>query len=106
MKERFRMLVLSRKVGQEIYINDRIVVRVTRISGNRVSLGIEAPSECRIVRAELEPDGSLHILPDDANGKPKDDSHSQQPPEHGRKRTGESYRTHPRRLSGRRRDAS
>ncbi|GIW90970.1 MAG: hypothetical protein KatS3mg109_1402 [Pirellulaceae bacterium] len=47
------MLVLSRKQGESLIINGDIRVTVTRISGNRVSIGIEAPSDVRIVRAEL-----------------------------------------------------
>jgi len=47
------MLVLSRKKGEQIVIGDDIVVTVQRLSGNRVSIGIEAPDRCRIVRGEL-----------------------------------------------------
>ncbi|HEX4131846.1 MAG TPA: carbon storage regulator [Pirellulales bacterium] len=49
------MLVLSRKVGEKILIDDKVTVTVTRISGGRVSIGITAPSGVRIVRAELDP---------------------------------------------------
>lgn len=48
------MLVLSRKEGEELVIGDNIVLTVTRISGNRVAIGIEALREVRIVRGELE----------------------------------------------------
>ena len=48
------MLVLSRKKGEQIRIGDDIVITVHRVSGNRVSLGIEAPGSCRIVRGELQ----------------------------------------------------
>ena len=47
------MLVLSRKVGERIVIGDNITVVVNRVSGNRVSVGIDAPSNVRIVRGEL-----------------------------------------------------
>ncbi|MBM3999738.1 MAG: carbon storage regulator [Planctomycetes bacterium] len=47
------MLVLSRKQGESLVIGESIRIVVTRIDGNRVSLGIEAPSETRILRAEL-----------------------------------------------------
>jgi len=48
------MLVLSRKVGEQIIIGDNITVVVNRVSGNRISLGIEAPANVRIVRGELK----------------------------------------------------
>jgi carbon storage regulator len=48
------MLVLSRKVGERLVIGDNITVVVSRVAGNRVMLGIEAPSEVRIIRGELK----------------------------------------------------
>ena len=47
------MLVLTRKVGQKLVIGDDITVVINRISGNRVSVGIEAPKDVHIVRGEL-----------------------------------------------------
>ena len=47
------MLVLSRKLGEKIYIDDSIAVTVVRIDGNRVALGFEAPHDVRIMRSEL-----------------------------------------------------
>lgn len=47
------MLVLSRKIGEKLVIGDNITVVVSRVAGNRVTLGIEAPNEVRIVRGEL-----------------------------------------------------
>jgi carbon storage regulator CsrA len=49
------MLILSRKLGEKIKIGDSIEVTVSRISGNRVTLGISAPDHVHIVRAEIEP---------------------------------------------------
>ncbi|HUE75028.1 MAG TPA: carbon storage regulator [Pirellulaceae bacterium] len=49
------MLVLSRKIGEKLVIGEGITVVVNRIAGNRVTLGIEAPRDVRIVRAELRP---------------------------------------------------
>ena len=71
------MLVLSRKVGDKIMIGDNITVVVNKVAGNRISLGIEAPDNVRIVRGELaeivksfdeeapasEPPGSSGIVP-------------------------------------------
>lgn len=50
------MLVLSRKLGEKLVIGDNITVVVSRVAGNRVTLGIEAPSDVRIVRGELHVD--------------------------------------------------
>ncbi len=49
------VLVLSRKIGETISVGDGIEIVVNRISGNRVTLGIKAPGDVRIVRGELEP---------------------------------------------------
>lgn len=51
------MLVLSRKVGEKLVIGDGIVITVSRVAGQRVSIGIEAPAHVRIVRGELQPYG-------------------------------------------------
>ena len=48
------MLVLTRKTGQSLHIDNNIVITITRIEGNRVKVGIEAPLECSIVRGELK----------------------------------------------------
>jgi carbon storage regulator len=47
------MLVLSRKIGEKVVIGDGIVLVVKRILGQRVTFGIEAPQNVRIVRGEL-----------------------------------------------------
>jgi len=47
------MLVLSRKVGEKLVIDGNITVVINRIAGNRITLGIEAPSDVHIVRGEL-----------------------------------------------------
>lgn len=47
------MLVLNRKVGEEFIINENIIIKVIAINANKVRIGIEAPSENRIVRKEL-----------------------------------------------------
>jgi carbon storage regulator CsrA len=48
------MLVLSRKVGERLVIDGNITVVVTKVAGNRVTIGIEAPDIVRIVRGELD----------------------------------------------------
>ena len=46
------MLVLTRKVGEEIRIDNDIVVKVTAVQGGRVKLGIDAPRSRKITRPE------------------------------------------------------
>ena len=60
------MLVLSRKVKEEILIGEDIKVTLIRVRGNTVRIGIEAPRETRIRRAELEP-LDCEIMPSDDN---------------------------------------
>lgn len=47
------MLVLSRKVGEEIVIAGNVWIRVTAVQGDRVRLGISAPLTVNIQRREL-----------------------------------------------------
>ena len=47
------MLVLTRKIGEEIIINGEICVSVVRLRGNRVQIGIKAPAGVPIRRREL-----------------------------------------------------
>jgi carbon storage regulator CsrA len=47
------MLVLSRKVGEQIVIDGDIVLTVVEVSGNRIRLGITAPRDKAVVRGEL-----------------------------------------------------
>lgn len=47
------MLVLSRKVGEEIVIGDDVRVRVLSIQGNQIRLGFIAPRDVQIHREEL-----------------------------------------------------
>lgn len=49
------MLVLSRKVGERIYIGEHVCVTVVRIGPGSVRLGVDAPDDWTIVRHEIEP---------------------------------------------------
>jgi len=47
------MLVLTRKLGEEIIVDGRIRVTVVEIKGNKIRLGITAPPEVPVDRAEI-----------------------------------------------------
>jgi len=47
------MLVLARKVGQSIVINDNIELLVIEVRGDQVRLGIQAPRSIPVHRKEL-----------------------------------------------------
>lgn len=48
------MLVLSRRQSEKIKLGDSIVVTVVRLAGDKVRLGIEAPADMLVLRAELD----------------------------------------------------
>ena len=47
------MLVLSRRVGECIVIDDKITVKIIEVHGQQIRLAIEAPKEIPIWREEL-----------------------------------------------------
>jgi carbon storage regulator len=47
------MLVVSRKVGEELKVGEDIIVKVVDIDKNQVKIGIEAPRNISILRMEL-----------------------------------------------------
>lgn len=47
------MLVLTRRLGESIWINDNIRIVVQSVRGNQVRLGISAPKETTIHREEI-----------------------------------------------------
>ena len=49
------MLVLSRRENERIKLGNSIVLTVVRVAGDRVRIGIEAPSDVVVLREELEP---------------------------------------------------
>lgn len=50
------MLVLSRKAGEKIVIGENIVLTVTKISAERVVIGVEAPKSVVVNREEIAAD--------------------------------------------------
>ena len=47
------MLVLTRKLGESIAIDDHVKIVVVQIKGKQVRLGIKAPQETKIHREEI-----------------------------------------------------
>jgi len=47
------MLVLTRKIGESIAIDDDIKIVVVSVKGKQVRLGIEAPRDTKIHREEV-----------------------------------------------------
>jgi carbon storage regulator len=64
------MLVLTRREGQGVILNDSVVVVVLESNNGRVRVGLEAPDEVRILRTEAR--GSL--LARREEGPPPEDS--------------------------------
>jgi carbon storage regulator len=62
-KEGSAMLVLSRKLGEKIYINDNICITVVDIDRGKIRLGIEAPRDVPIFRQELLPGHEKAVTP-------------------------------------------
>ena len=47
------MLILSRKLDEKIVIDEGIIITVVSISGETVKLGIDAPRDVKVYRAEV-----------------------------------------------------
>lgn len=47
------MLILTRKPGERLIIDDRVHVAVLGVKGNQVRLGISAPDEVAVHREEV-----------------------------------------------------
>jgi carbon storage regulator len=50
------MLVLGRRVGEKITIDESITITLLSMQGNQVKIGISAPKEVNIVRNEIMED--------------------------------------------------
>ena len=48
------MLILSRKIGEAVVLDEKITVRVIEVSKGVVKLGFDAPNDMLILREELE----------------------------------------------------
>ena len=56
------MLILTRKVGEAIILDDDIEITLMDIQGNHTKIGIDAPKEIKILRKELKKDTWDYIV--------------------------------------------
>ena len=56
------MLVLTRKQKEKIRIGSNIIINIISISENQVKIGIEAPSDIKILREEIYEGVRQHTL--------------------------------------------
>ena len=47
------MLVLTRKIGESIAIDDHVKITIVQIKGKQVRIGIDAPKDTKIHRLEV-----------------------------------------------------
>ncbi|EPE74390.1 TPA: carbon storage regulator CsrA [Pasteurella multocida] len=47
------MLILTRKVGESLFIGDDISITILNIRGNQVKIGIKAPKDVSVHREEI-----------------------------------------------------
>jgi carbon storage regulator len=69
------MLVLTRRVGEEIVIANDIRVTVVAVKGKQVRLGITAPASVNVVRQELCLQHNRSAASPTAGGTGEDDGH-------------------------------
>jgi len=68
------MLVLSRKLGERIYIGDDVIVTVVDIDRGKIRLGIEAPKNLPIYREEIRPTARTNQTPEPFHSIPHGES--------------------------------
>ena len=65
------MLILTRKESERIYLGDDIVLTIVRVGTDKVRIGVEAPSDVRVLRLELSESNSRSTMDGKANpGRP------------------------------------
>ena len=47
------MLILNRKPGESIILNDNIEIKILEIQDGKIKIGIEAPNDVSILRKEV-----------------------------------------------------
>jgi len=64
------MLVLTRKLGEEIKIGDDVTLKLIRVKGNSVRIAFDAPPDVKIYRSEYQ---------ENSQKKPSQDSQEKPP---------------------------
>lgn len=47
------MLILTRRVGETLYVGDDVTVTVLGVKGNQVRIGVTAPKDVEVHREEI-----------------------------------------------------
>ena len=47
------MLILTRRVGEKLIINDNVIITIMGAKGNQIRIGIEAPRDVQVHREEI-----------------------------------------------------
>ena len=47
------MLVLTRKIGESIFIDQNVKVTILEVKGDKIRVGVDAPREVRVDREEV-----------------------------------------------------
>jgi carbon storage regulator CsrA len=55
------MLVLTRRISEQLVIGENVVITIVRVDGGQVRIGIEAPREISVRRAELTNKTQYHL---------------------------------------------
>ena len=71
------MLVLTRKIDQQIQIGENIRITIVRVKGQSVRIGIEAPKEVGVMRAELLTD--VQVVEEEEDGETEEQPESREP---------------------------
>lgn len=63
------MLVLSRKLSEQIVIGEDVIITIVQIDRGKVRLGIEAPRDRDVMRADILEKNALETIYRKAKGK-------------------------------------